>query len=73
MRAAQIIEAIKQLPPTEQAEVMRFAREFDRERQLSPEELEALGRRLADTTDPTEVRRMTEEMVRGFYGGQAHA
>jgi hypothetical protein len=73
MSAAQIIEAIKQLPPSEQAQVLRFARELDCERQLSPEELEALGRRLADTTDPTEAKRLTEEMVRGFYGGEAHA
>lgn len=71
MSAAQIIEAIKQLPPTEQAEVMRFAREFDGERQLSPEELEALGRRLAGTTDPAEVKRLTEQMECGFYGGPA--
>lgn len=73
MSAAQIIEAIKQLPPAEQAEVMRFAREFNGERQLSPEELEALGRRLAGTTDPAEVKRLTDDLVRGFYGGQAHA
>ncbi len=73
MSAAQIIEAIKQLPPSEQAQVLRFARELDSERQLSPEELEALGRRLAATTDPTEAERLTEKMVRGFYGGEAHA
>lgn len=72
MSAAQIIEAIKQLPPTEQAQVIRFARELDSERQLSPEELEALGRRLAGTTDPAEGKRLTEDLVRGFYGGQAH-
>ncbi len=73
MSSAQIIEAIKQLPPTEQAEVMRFAREFDAERQLSPDELETLGRRLAETTDPAEVKRLTDDLVRGFYGGQIHA
>ena len=73
MSARQIIEAIKQLPASEQAEVMRFAREFDSERRLSPEELEALGRRLADADDPTETQRLMEELVRGFYGGEAHA
>lgn len=73
MSARQIIEAIKQLPAPEQAEVMRFAREFDSERRLSPEELEALGRRLADADDPTETQRLMEELVRGFYGGEAHA
>jgi hypothetical protein len=73
MSAAQIIEAIKQLPPTEQAEVIRFARELDGERQLGAEELEALGRRLAGATDPAEVERLTDELVRGFYGGHAHA
>ncbi len=73
MSAAQIIEAIKQLPPAEQAQVLRFAREFEGEEQLSPEALETLGRRLADTTDPAEVKRLTDEMVRGFYGGRAHA
>ncbi len=73
MSAAQIIEAIKQLPPSEQAQVLRFARELDSERQLSPEELEGLGRRLANAADPTEAKRLTEEMVRGFYGGETHA
>jgi hypothetical protein len=73
MSASQIIEAIKQLPLEEQAEVLRFAREFDLQRRLSPEELEALGRRLADATDPNETKRLTEELVRGFYGGEAHA
>ena len=73
MSATQIIEAIKRLPPGEQAQVLRFAREFDGQKQLSPDELEALGRRLAETNDPAEVQRLTDEMVRGFYGGQAHA
>ena len=73
MSATQVIEAIKRLPPTEQAEVMRFARKFESERKLSPEELEALGRRIADASNPAEVERLMDELVRGFYGGEAHA
>jgi hypothetical protein len=43
MRAAEVIDDIKQLPPAEQAEVIRFAIGLARDRQLSGEELGQLG------------------------------
>ncbi len=70
MGATQIIEAIKQLNPTEQFEVIQFAKELDIVRKLTPEELEVLVGRMVDSTDPEEKARLTEEIVRGFYGDE---
>jgi hypothetical protein len=36
--------------------------------QLEPEVLAALSRQLAAATDPSEVARLNERIVRGFYG-----
>lgn len=68
MTAAGVIEEIKQLPRAEQSRVIRFALELAHERQLPGEELTELAQRLADTADPTEARRLREEIRRGFYG-----
>ena len=73
MSARQIIEAIKQLPSAEQAEVLRFAHEFAEHRRMSPDELESLGQHLAESSNQAESERLTDELVRGFYGGEAHA
>ena len=70
MGATQIIEAIKQLNPTEQFEVIQFAKELDAVRKLTPEELGELCQRMVDATDPAEKARLTEEIVRGFYGDE---
>lgn len=70
MGATQIIEAIKQLNPTEQFEVIRFAKELDTVRKLTPEELGDLAERMVNATDPAEKARLTEEIVRGFYGDE---
>ena len=35
---------------------------------LSPEELGALAKRLAKTSDPVEAARIKERLTRGFYG-----
>ena len=40
---------------------------------LAPKNLKHWDEAVADTTDPTKAKRLTEEMVRGFYGGEAHA
>lgn len=36
--------------------------------QLTPEELGALGRSLAEATDPQEAARLREQLTRGCYG-----
>jgi hypothetical protein len=68
MTAAKVIEEIKQLTPNEQAEVIQFAVELARSRQLTAEELGELAERLAEATDPAEILRLKSAMTRGFYG-----
>lgn len=73
MSAAQIIEAIKELPPEQRADVVRFARQYESVPQLSPEELGALADRLASATDPGEIARLEGAIVNGFYGAKVDA
>ena len=68
MTAAKVIEEIKQLKPNEQAEVIQFAVELARSRQLTARELGELADRLAGSTDPAEIIRLKSAMTRGFYG-----
>lgn len=63
-----MIEEIKHLPREEQAEVIQFALELARERQLPGKELAALAQRMVDSNDPQEVERLRGEITRGFYG-----
>ena len=64
---------IEELPPEEQAEVVRFAYRLDAERKLTGAELSALAEQMTATTDPAEAFKLREEIVRGFYGGRPHA
>ena len=73
MTASQIIQEIGNLPPEEQAEVVRFAYRLDAERQLTGAELSALAERMVTSTDPAQIAMLREEIVRGFYGGKRHA
>jgi hypothetical protein len=68
MTAATVIEEIKHLAPNEQAEVIQFAVELARSRQLTAQELGELAERLAESTDPAEIIRRKSAMTRGFYG-----
>ena len=68
MTAATVIEEIKHLAPHEQAEVIQFAVELARSRQLTAQELGGLADRLADSNDPAEIIRLKSAMTRGFYG-----
>lgn len=68
MRATDVIDEIKHLPPSEQAEVIRFAIGLARDRQLSGEELEKLADQLANSEDPAEILRLRSAMRQGFYG-----
>lgn len=73
MTAVEIIEEIKRLPREEQSRVIEFARQIGEERQLGPEELGQLAKRMVEAKDPAEADRLQEDIVRGFYGGQPHA
>jgi len=66
--ATTVIEEIKHLPRDEQSQVIRFAIELARERQISGAELSQLAQRMADTNDPDEAKKLRDEIHRGFYG-----
>ena len=68
MTATGVIKQIQQLPRGEQAQVIRFAMELARERQLSGAELTELAQQLADTRDPAVAARLRAEIHHGFYG-----
>jgi hypothetical protein len=68
MRATEVIDDIKHLPPAEQAEVIRFAIGLAHDRQLSGEELGQLADQLAKSEDPAEIARLRSALTRGFYG-----
>ena len=73
MTAVEIIEEIKRLPKAEQNRVIEFARQVREDRQLSPDELGQLAKRMAETRDPAEADRLQAEIVRGFYGSESSA
>jgi hypothetical protein len=68
MSAAQVIEAIKELPAEERMDVVRYVHEYETVPMLTPEQLGDLGERLANATDPEEVAALEKEMINGFYG-----
>jgi hypothetical protein len=67
------IQEIENLPPAEQAEVIRFAYRLDAERQLTGKELPLLAERMVNASDPSEALMLREAIVRGFYGGKTDA
>jgi hypothetical protein len=66
--SAAIIKEIRELPPAEQLEVIRFAIDLAQTRQLTADELADLAEKLATATDPIEIARLRSAMTRGFYG-----
>ena len=73
MTSAAIIEEIKQLSPTGQAEIIQFAMALAKERPLTALELTNLARRMVESTDPAEVEKLKSALARGFYGEVPHA
>jgi hypothetical protein len=68
MTATAVIEEIEQLPPEDQSRVIRFVNELARKRQLTGEELGVLVRRMVDSKNPAEIKKLRQEIHRGFYG-----
>ena len=68
MTADQIIEDIKLLPRDEQSRVVQFAVELGRSRQLPAEDLVVIARKMLETNDPPEKKRLEDALTRGFYG-----
>jgi hypothetical protein len=70
--SVEVIQEIERLPKEERQKVFDYARYAEKE-QLSPEELEAVLRRLVESTDPSEKERLKAQFTRGFYGNEPHA
>ena len=68
MTVSQIIDKIKQLTPSERAEVETFVRHDDSAARLSPAELGALAKSMAATEDAVKASELEEQIVAGFYG-----
>ena len=68
MTATEIIREIDCLPPAELAEVVRHAKDLEKVRQLSPEELGVLVDQFVEATDPTKAEQLREAITQGFYG-----
>jgi hypothetical protein len=73
MTAVEIIQEIRRLPKVEQNRVIEFARNVAENRQLTPEELGKLAKRMAEAQDPVEADRLKGEIIHGFYGDEPHA
>jgi DNA-binding transcriptional ArsR family regulator len=70
MSTAQIIEAFKELPAEQRAEVLRAAQAHGPEltRRLSPEEIGELAEKLAAATTEGEAAAIKRQMINGYYG-----
>ena len=67
-------EAAAQLPKTGKVRVIVLSEDADAAYpQLTPEELGHLAGRMVETKDTIEADRLQKKIVRGFYGGEAHA
>ena len=73
MNAAAIIEEIKQLPPTEQEQVVEFVQTLEARRPLDGDKLTEYEKRMVETNDPAEARRLKEQIVAGFFGDEPDA
>jgi hypothetical protein len=73
MTVVEIIEEIKRLPRAEQNRIIDFARKAGEARQLTPEELGELTKKMVEAKDPAEADRWQAEIVGGFYGRTANA
>jgi DNA-binding MurR/RpiR family transcriptional regulator len=67
MTVSQIIEEIKQLSPGERAKVDIFLRQYDSSIRLSPAELAAIAKIMAETPDDNEAAELGEKIIAGFY------
>ncbi len=73
MNAAAIIEEIKQLPPTEQEQVVEFVQTLEARRPWDGDKLTEYEKRMVETNDPAEARRLKEQIVAGFFGDEPDA
>ncbi len=70
MNAAAIIEEIKHLPSAEREEVVEFVQNLATRRPWSGEKLTEYEKKMMETNDPAEARRLKEQIVAGFFGDE---
>jgi hypothetical protein len=51
----------------------RFLAQFANDRALTSDELAAVAEKMVSATDPAELERYREELMRGWYGGKTDA
>ena len=73
MNAAAIIDEIKRLPPGEQDRVVEFVHTLEMKRPWSGEKLTEYEKKMVETNDPEEARRLKAQIIAGFYGDEENA
>ena len=73
MTAVEIIEEIRRLPDGEREMVRQIAAEKLEPGQLPSHELALMVQKMIDAKNPSEAKRLEDEIVRGFYGNGPHA
>ena len=73
MTAMMIIDEIKDLPPTEREQVIRFVCTLGEGSKWTDRDLAAAAGRFADEEDPEKARALWEEIATGFYGETRNA
>ena len=69
----QSIKEIKHLPPMEQEQVVEFVQTLEARRPWSSEKLTEYEKKMVETTDPAEAKRLKEQIIAGFYGDDSNA
>ena len=69
----QSIKEIKHLPPMEQEQVVEFVQTLEARRPLDGDKLTEYEKRMVETNDPAEARRLKEQIVAGFFGDEPDA
>ncbi len=73
MNAAAIIDEIKRLPPPEQKQIAEFVQTLEIRQPWSGEKLTEYEKKMVETNDPAEARRLKEQIVAGFFGDEPDA
>ena len=66
MAATAVIEEIEHLPPDEKSQVIRYALELARSRQLSGKALAELAQGMVDSKDPAEKNEFGKKYIADF-------
>jgi len=68
MNATEIIDEIKNLPPSEQTRVASFLRTLEAGRIWSGAELTAAAGQMVEESDPVRAEELKQRILAGFFG-----